>query len=211
MQPHPGGTVAPGRRDASSGRRGVAASRPTVAPTPPCPGYLGAFLGDGFGASGAIQQVASELREALPELLRDCTLRQAWAYAYPRDAPSGKRSHPRGIDVHSDDADVSVNVWIAPDAANLNNQTGGLRIYEAKPPDDWSFETANRDLDAIGSLLGEDAPFYRVPYRENRAVVLNGHRFHQTDALDFAPGFLNHRINLTFLFGKRRRNGGCRI
>ena len=77
-------------------------------------GYLGAFLGDGFGASAVVQQVAAELRETFPELLGDTALRQAWAYAYPRDG------HPRGIDVHSDDADVSVNIWITPNLSLIH-------------------------------------------------------------------------------------------
>ena len=169
-------------------------------------GYLGAFLGDGFGASAVVQQVAAELRQTFPELLGDTALRQAWAYAYPRDG------HPRGIDVHSDDADVSVNIWVTPNKANLDPSSGGLRIWNKKPPADWMFEKANRDLDAIGSILQDEAASYvTIPYRFNRAVLLNGHRFHQTDALHFAPGLENHRINLTFLFARRSAGTACRV
>ena len=169
-------------------------------------GYLGAFLGDGFGAAGVIQQVAAELRQTFPELLGDTALRQAWAYAYPRDG------HPRGIDVHSDDADVSVNIWITPNKANLDSETGGLRIWNKKPPADWTFETANRDLDSINSILQDgEASYVTIPYRFNRAIFLNGHRFHQTDALHFAPGLENHRINLTFLFARRSDGTACRV
>ena len=50
-----------------------------------------------------------------------------------------------------------------------------------------------------------------IPYRFNRAVLLNGHRFHQTDALHFAPGIENHRINLTFLFARRSDGTACRV
>ena len=88
--------------------------------------------------------------------------------------------------------------------ANLDAETGGLRIWNKKPPADWTFETANRDLDAIGSILQDgEASHVTIPYRFNRAVFLNGHRFHQTDSLHFAPGLDNHRINLTFLFARR--------
>ena len=41
-----------------------------------------------------------------------------------------------------------------------------------------------------------------VPYRANRAVLFDSSLLHQTDP-DFAflPGYDNHRINLTLLFG----------
>jgi hypothetical protein len=107
---------------------------------------------------------------------------------------------------------VSVNVWLTADASNLarGGRSGGLRIYEKLPPADWDFAKANRDLDAITALLGDDAVDV-VPYRFNRALILNGHRFHQTDGLDFKPGFKNHRINLTFLFRVRTEAAACAI
>ena len=49
-------------------------------------------MGDGFGASGVVQQVASDLRALFPRLLGDAGLRQAWAYVYPRDAEGGAAS-----------------------------------------------------------------------------------------------------------------------
>ena len=169
-------------------------------------GYLGAFLGDGFGAAAIVHQVASDLRSRFPALLGDAQLTQAWAYVYPRDA------HSRGIDVHSDDADVSVNVWIARDDANLarGSRLGGLRIFEREPPADWDFAKANQETDAILALLGDDAVEV-VAHRFNRAVILNGHRFHQTDAMDFRPGFRNNRINLTFLFRRRTLEASCHV
>ncbi|KAJ8599046.1 hypothetical protein CTAYLR_009813 [Chrysophaeum taylorii] len=169
-------------------------------------GYLGAFLADGFGASPVVQQLADELRTfVFPELLSGAQLRQAWAYVYARrrDDNDGA-SHPRGIDAHADDADVSVNVWITPDSANLNPRSGGLVIYNSTPPDHWSFERANRDAVAIDDFLQRrthDAIV--VPYKYNRATLLNGFRFHKTDALHFRRGLENHRINLTFLFKVR--------
>ena len=99
-------------------------------------------------------------------------------------------------------------MWITPDAANRGDG-GGLRIYEALPPDDWNFDKANTDAEAIRDLLNAHPAYAKVPYRFNRAVLLNGHRFHETDALDFAPGFDNHRINLTFLFSRRDPDRAC--
>lgn len=170
-------------------------------------GYLGAFLGDGFGASPLVLQVAADLRYRIfPRLLNDTTFRQAWAYVYPRRGDDGA-SHPRGIDPHADDADVSVNLWITPDDANLGRTGGGgLIIYDTVPPDDWTFSRANRDSVSINALLeGGAANATTVPYKCNRLTLLDGYRFHRTDDLDFKPGHANHRINLTFLFRKRHR------
>jgi hypothetical protein len=34
-------------------------------------------------------------------------------------------------------------------------------------------------------------------------VIFNSNLFHQTDRFDFAPGYLNRRINITLLYGRR--------
>ena len=110
-------------------------------------GYQGAFLNSGFGASGLVLQIAHELQETFPAVLRGLQLRQAWAYKY-----SG--GHPRGIDPHSDDATVSVNCWVTPDEANLSPSTGGLVVYAVAPPKDMTFANANYGTAAVQELLG---------------------------------------------------------
>ena len=42
-----------------------------------------------------------------------------------------------------------------------------------------------------------------VPYRANRAVIFDSDLFHETDRIDFRPGYLNRRINVTMLYGRR--------
>jgi len=42
-----------------------------------------------------------------------------------------------------------------------------------------------------------------IPYRCNRAVVFDSDLFHETDAIRFKEGYLNRRINVTFLYGDR--------
>ncbi|KAH8067447.1 hypothetical protein JL721_7558 [Aureococcus anophagefferens] len=168
-------------------------------------GYLGAFLGDGFGAAAVVHQVASDLRARFPALLGDAQLTQAWAYVYPRDA------HSRGIDVHSDDADVSVNVWIARDASNLarGSKLGGLRIFEREPPADWDFAKANQETDAILALLGDDAVGSSPTASTARSSSTATGSTRRTP--DFRPGFRNNRINLTFLFRRRTLEASCHV
>jgi hypothetical protein len=42
-----------------------------------------------------------------------------------------------------------------------------------------------------------------VPYRANRAVIFDSDLFHETDRIAFKDGYLNRRINITLLYGRR--------
>ena len=42
-----------------------------------------------------------------------------------------------------------------------------------------------------------------MPHRQNRAVIFDSDLFHQTDTIAFADGYLNRRINVTMLYGRR--------
>ena len=46
-----------------------------------------------------------------------------------------------------------------------------------------------------------------VPYRANRAVIFDSDLFHETDNIDFQEGYLNRRINITMLYGRRTSDG----
>ena len=47
-----------------------------------------------------------------------------------------------------------------------------------------------------------------VPYRANRAVILDSSLFHKTDTMAFEPGCCNRRINITALYGRRASDNG---
>jgi hypothetical protein len=44
----------------------------------------------------------------------------------------------------------------------------------------------------------------RVSHRANRAVIFKSDLFHKTSDCRFREGYLNKRINISLLFGKRR-------
>jgi hypothetical protein len=44
-----------------------------------------------------------------------------------------------------------------------------------------------------------------VPYRANRAVILDSNLFHKTDRISFADGYEHRRINITMLYGHLKR------
>ena len=56
-------------------------------------------------------------------------------------------------------------------------------------------------------LAGSDAESFHVPYRCNRAVLIQSNVLHGTDDIDFKPGYENNRINMIFLYDKSPKKG----
>jgi len=159
-------------------------------------GYVGAFPQDGF-ASISLFAIAEELQTALGEAFNEYQLAQWWGFEYDSKLP--------GTDIHGDDADFSLNLWITPDSANLDPSTGGLVVWDKTAPGNWSFNDYNSGGDRVRQFLRhQNAESKIIPYRANRAVLFEGHLFHQTDGFTFAPGFANRRRSLTFLFRRKR-------
>ena len=157
---------------------------------------------EGF-APGLLFQIVHELRKKIPDIIGNMKLTQAWAYKY-----IGQDNVDEGINVHADDAAVNVNFWITPDEANLLPQEGGLDIFDKKAPNSWSFEELNRDTQKISRYLNDEKPIakmIKIPYKQNRMVIFHSSLFHRTSKLKFKRGFRNHRINLTLLFGGRKK------
>jgi tetratricopeptide (TPR) repeat protein len=160
-------------------------------------GYVGAFPQDGF-ASISLFAVAEQFEAALGEAFDGYQLAQWWAFEYDAQLP--------GTDIHGDDADFSLNLWITPDSANLDPSTGGLVVWDKTAPSDWSFDDYNSGGERVRQYLRDtNAESRIIPYRENRAVLFKGHLFHRTDDFTFAPGFVNRRRSVTLLFRRTKR------
>jgi tetratricopeptide (TPR) repeat protein len=158
-------------------------------------GCLAAYLEDGL-ACPLILQIVDELRAGLSGILKDHPLSQIWAF---KGIEQG-----RGIDVHADDGAISVNFWVTADSANADPEQGGLIIHRKSPPPDWQISDYQADVASIRTFLGsDDEGKVVIPYRENRAVLFDSRLFHESDAVDFQPGYENHRINITMLFGDK--------
>lgn len=155
--------------------------------------FVASYLEDGL-ACPLVLQIADELRRAFPTILGPHPLSQAWAF---------KGLKPQAaVDVHADDAAVSVNFWVTPTQANLNPERGGLVVCLAPPPADWEIRDYDADQGRIVIFLEQNAGSRLVvPYRVNRAVLFRSHLFHHSDRPEFAPKYENHRINLTLLYG----------
>lgn len=158
------------------------------------PGFVASYLEDGL-ACPMLLQIADEIRERLPELLAEHPLSQAWAF---------KGLHgPSAIGAHADDAWVSVNFWVTPDAANLQPGASGLSVCLEPPPGDWHPDDYDKDESRSAHFMEQHkSKTLRVPYRENRAVLFHSRLLHRSEAPQFADGYENHRINLTLLYGR---------
>jgi tetratricopeptide (TPR) repeat protein len=159
------------------------------------PGFLASYLEDGL-ACPLMLQIIDELRAAFPDVLGDHALSQAWAFkGIAGDLP---------IDLHADDAVVSVNFWITPDTANLDPDHGGLLVCKTPPPTNWRMADYESDIAEIRAFFDQHADDRMVvPYRQNRALLFDSRLFHGSDAPSFRAGYAHHRINITLLFGER--------
>ncbi|MBX7199848.1 MAG: tetratricopeptide repeat protein [Rhodospirillaceae bacterium] len=163
-------------------------------------GYLGAMPEEQAFAAPLLAQIAEGLRDTFPGIIGDHRLRMLWGFKYD--------SALRGIEIHADQAAVNVNFWITPDEANANPASGGMVIWDVAAPQDWDARIYNGDDAAAREFLDRSGAKPRiVPYRANRAVIFDSDLFHKTDEIDFKDGYLNRRINLTLLYGRRTYYG----
>ena len=158
--------------------------------------YLGAFSANGF-ISPIHLQIAKDLQLKLPKLFGPHNFSQFWGFKY--DATLGK-----GINIHADFAIHNLNFWITPDEYNNNKNLGGLKVYDAPAPDNWTFKDYNNNDEKVYKFLKDNnAKCTNVPYKFNRAVLFNSAYFHETDEIDFKDEYEGRRINNTYLFGDR--------
>ncbi|MDI9331632.1 MAG: tetratricopeptide repeat protein [Alphaproteobacteria bacterium] len=158
--------------------------------------YLGGFSAKGY-ISELHLQLGRDLRAAMPGVFKDHRLMEFWGFKY--DAHLGK-----GINVHADHAQVNLNFWVTPDEYNLDPASGGLRVYDAPAPADWSFDDYNHNADKIYAFLRQkNSGEQVVTYRCNRAVLFNSALFHETDTVNFADTYVDRRVNMTYLFGEQ--------
>ncbi len=155
-------------------------------------GYIGAFLGKGM-ANKPFLELSKELKDYFPSIFNTFHLSQAWAFKYD--------SQQKGISIHADDAKVNVNFWITDDSANLDEQTGGLIVWQKKPSLDTKFSDFN-SISSVPKMEEEvkNSDSIRIPYKANRAVVFNSKLYHATDNINFKDDYINRRINVTFLY-----------
>ena len=158
--------------------------------------YLGAFGNMGFTSQIHIG-IGRDLKARMSKIFGNQSLNHMWAFKY--DSKIGS-----GINVHADFAKVNLNFWITPDKYNLNTKSGGLKVYDTPPPEDWVFEKYNASQKDIYKFLENvNANYMSAHYKCNRAVIFNSSLFHETEEIDFVDRYEGRRINVTYLFGRK--------
>jgi tetratricopeptide (TPR) repeat protein len=157
-------------------------------------GYAGAIIALGFSPR-VLLMLSEELRRAMPQVIGDQPLLQAWGFKYDQRL--------QGINMHADFARVNVNFWITPEASCEDPTTGGMVVYDLPVPKSWTFANYNTDPGRLAAYVKlHGAKPVRVPYRENRCVLFDSSLIHVTDTMRFKPGYENRRVNVTLLYGQ---------
>ncbi len=159
-------------------------------------GYLGATPEDGL-ACPLLAQIAEEMRSTFPEILAAHPFRYLGAFKYDSALSTGTNTH-------ADNSAVNFNLYIAPDGANLDPESGGMDVWDAAMPPDVDMRVYNGNETAAREFLARSkARITMIPHRANRAILFKSDLFHKTSHCEFKEGYLNKRINISLLFGDR--------
>lgn len=159
-------------------------------------GYIGATPEDGL-ACPLMAQIAEEIRATFPQMIGDHAFRYLGAFKYDSELSTGTNTH-------ADNSAVNVNLYIAPDEANLDPESGGMDIWDVTAPAGEEMRRYNSNEALARDFLERSgARLTRVAHRANRAVIFQSDLFHKTSDCRFREGYLNKRINVSLLFGHR--------
>jgi hypothetical protein len=169
--------------------------------------FVGSYWNDGLSHPLMIE-VGKEIARIFP-FVGDLPLVHMWAYNFDSKKQANRRS---GIDKHMDSAMVNLNLWLTPDEANLDPDSGGLIVWlkdlfsdENNPNHKlYPFHEIQDPKFGREFLAGSEHLNVTIPYKRNRVVIFDSALWHTTDDYKFAKGHSKRRINLTFLFGKNK-------
>jgi Flp pilus assembly protein TadD len=158
-------------------------------------GYIGATPADGF-ACPLLAQITEEISSVYSDLLGGHPFRYLGAFKYDSELSTG-------TNIHADYSAINLNLYITPDEANSDPDTGGMMIWNVAARDERELRRYNSSDSEIREYLRHSrAQSIRVAHRANRAVFFKSSLFHKTDTCRFREGYLNKRINVSFLFGQ---------
>jgi tetratricopeptide (TPR) repeat protein len=164
-------------------------------------GYIGATPEDGL-ACPLMAQIAEEIAATYPQMIGDHAFRYLGAFKYDSELSTGTNTH-------ADNSAVNVNLYIAPDEANLDPESGGMDIWDIAAPPGEEMRRYNSDEALAREFLAQSgARMTRIPHRANRALIFKSDLFHKTSDCRFREGYLNKRINVSLLFGQRGAPAG---
>lgn len=156
--------------------------------------YLATDLETGL-ASPPLLRLIEEVRDRIALASPGQYSSAAWAFKYGAQV--------QGVDPHADFSRLTLNLWVAPDDANLDPASGGLMFWPVRAPPEASFYEYNGDDVWLERLRSGLPPHRRVAHRCNRAILFDSALLHASDRIAFADRHDARRINLTIAFGYR--------
>jgi Flp pilus assembly protein TadD len=158
-------------------------------------GYIGATPADGF-ACPLLAQITEEIGSVYRDILGGHPFRYLGAFKYDSELSTG-------TNIHADYSAINLNLYVTPDEANLDPDTGGMIVWNVAARDERELRRYNSSDSEIREYLRlSQTQAIRVAHRANRAVLFKSSLFHKTDTCRFREGYLNKRINVSFLFGQ---------
>jgi hypothetical protein len=148
-----------------------------------------------------VDHIAGFLRDRLSTILGDLSLVECRAFMSRKND---------GLDIHSDNGFVTLNIYLTHDEFNLQPDSGGLILYDVKRREGqllhefnaqpWCTEYFQRNTRGGKVKLG---------YAFNRAVLFDARTLHAAESTLFAGGNVgSHRLNLALRFDKPERFRG---
>ena len=158
------------------------------------------------------QVITTELRAVLPAVIGDQVLTDFWSYKYLEGDDGDGTGGTGGVPLHADYANVNLNLWITPNEAHADHgdgKSGGMDIYKyhvrtKEEYDRFQYQRQEITNQIIENKMKNKVQKITVPYLRNRLVLFRSDLVHRTSKkIRFKTGYVNRRINLTWLFGNQ--------
>ena len=107
-----------------------------------------------------------------------------------------------GLEIHSDNGAVTLNIYLTPEEFNLKPNSGGLLLYDVKRTKDQAIHEFNSQPWATKYFeKNTRGAKRRIGYAFNRAVIFDAKTFHAAESMCFTGESVgSHRLNLALRF-----------
>lgn len=140
-----------------------------------------------------LSNIVDESIDSIP-LLKGFTFERAWSFIYSNIS--------EGINIHSDPAKITLNLWVTPDdCMDGDLESNGLEIWKVSRPSDWTPNLyTGAGANALSLINANDSKSIIIPYKNNRLAIFDSSFFHRSQPVRCKSGYQNKRINYTFLY-----------
>lgn len=155
--------------------------------------WVSEHLHNAMPKNNLINNLIDELNQELLPIIGELNYSNHWALMYLKNTKGN---------IHTDNASLTITIWLTSDEYNMDANTGGLLIYDVSRPHD---ERISIDYipENVGNYIKEKTKgnIFHIPYRMNRAVILDAALFHCTDSPNFDCTTPNgYRINFSIAY-----------